>query len=171
MLSRVWDSQPRVIKFSRKHQRGSSTNGLRRQKRDWVIPPINVPENSRGPFPHMLVRVSDAFILADATHLFLEVKCLHKSFSLTSSHWKKKMQAIYLGQGKSWGKDVIQYISLLPGINIVVFLLATNSDNIKNQWLKSECQVMCPQGFWTPKDRKTKIVCDCWAQTMYSEVS
>lgn len=32
--------------------------GLRRQKRDWVIPPINVPENSRGPFPQQLVRVS-----------------------------------------------------------------------------------------------------------------
>uniref|UniRef100_A0A665VGZ8 Cadherin-4 n=1 Tax=Echeneis naucrates TaxID=173247 RepID=A0A665VGZ8_ECHNA len=57
MLSRVWESQPRVIKFPRRHQRGSSTNGLRRQKRDWVIPPINVPENSRGPFPHMLVRI------------------------------------------------------------------------------------------------------------------
>ncbi|XP_078803683.1 cadherin-4 isoform X3 [Oryzias latipes] len=57
MLSRVWDSQPKVIRFSRKHQRGSSANGLRRQKRDWVIPPINVPENSRGPFPHMLVRI------------------------------------------------------------------------------------------------------------------
>ncbi|ELK04364.1 Cadherin-4 [Pteropus alecto] len=33
------------------------THGLRRQKRDWVIPPINVPENSRGPFPQQLVRV------------------------------------------------------------------------------------------------------------------
>ncbi|XP_053508395.1 cadherin-4 isoform X3 [Ictalurus furcatus] len=43
--------------FPRRHQRGSSTNGLRRQKRDWVIPPINVPENSRGPFPQMLVRI------------------------------------------------------------------------------------------------------------------
>uniref|UniRef100_A0A8C3AB46 Cadherin-4 n=1 Tax=Cyclopterus lumpus TaxID=8103 RepID=A0A8C3AB46_CYCLU len=57
MLSRAWDSQPRVIKFPRRHLRGSSANGLRRQKRDWVIPPINVPENSRGPFPHMLVRI------------------------------------------------------------------------------------------------------------------
>ncbi|KAJ7404447.1 cadherin-4 [Pitangus sulphuratus] len=37
----------------RQHQ---SANGLRRQKRDWVIPPINVPENSRGPFPQQLVR-------------------------------------------------------------------------------------------------------------------
>lgn len=63
MLSRVWESQPKVIKFSRKHQRGSSANGLRRQKRDWVIPPINVPENSRGPFPHMLVRVSDSLYI------------------------------------------------------------------------------------------------------------
>ena len=35
-----------------------SSNGLRRQKRDWVIPPINVPENSRGPVPQQLVRVS-----------------------------------------------------------------------------------------------------------------
>ncbi|XP_077908214.1 cadherin-4 isoform X2 [Ictidomys tridecemlineatus] len=36
------------------HQR---SGGLRRQKRDWVIPPINVPENSRGPFPQQLVRI------------------------------------------------------------------------------------------------------------------
>uniref|UniRef100_A0A8C9TQW9 Cadherin 2 n=1 Tax=Scleropages formosus TaxID=113540 RepID=A0A8C9TQW9_SCLFO len=28
-----------------------------RMKRDWVIPPINVPENSRGPFPQELVRI------------------------------------------------------------------------------------------------------------------
>uniref|UniRef100_A0A669F8H7 Cadherin-4 n=1 Tax=Oreochromis niloticus TaxID=8128 RepID=A0A669F8H7_ORENI len=33
------------------------TKGLRRQKRDWVIPPINVAENSRGPFPQMLVSI------------------------------------------------------------------------------------------------------------------
>ncbi|XP_010217083.1 PREDICTED: cadherin-1-like [Tinamus guttatus] len=31
--------------------------GLRRQKRDWVIPPINCPENERGPFPKNLVQV------------------------------------------------------------------------------------------------------------------
>ncbi|XP_077126509.1 cadherin-2 [Ranitomeya variabilis] len=30
---------------------------LQRQKRDWVIPPINVPENSRGSFPQELVRI------------------------------------------------------------------------------------------------------------------
>ncbi|KAA8589896.1 hypothetical protein FQN60_013261, partial [Etheostoma spectabile] len=34
--------------------RGDGT--LRRVKRDWVIPPINVPENSRGQFPEDLVR-------------------------------------------------------------------------------------------------------------------
>uniref|UniRef100_A0A8C7DR17 Cadherin-4 n=1 Tax=Oncorhynchus kisutch TaxID=8019 RepID=A0A8C7DR17_ONCKI len=38
-------------------QREMSSKVLRRQKRDWVIPPINVPENSRGPFPQMLVSI------------------------------------------------------------------------------------------------------------------
>ncbi|XP_053323452.1 cadherin-2 [Spea bombifrons] len=42
------------IKFppQRKHN-----GSLRRQKRDWVIPPINVPENARGTFPQELVRI------------------------------------------------------------------------------------------------------------------
>uniref|UniRef100_A0A8C0HAQ7 Cadherin domain-containing protein n=1 Tax=Chelonoidis abingdonii TaxID=106734 RepID=A0A8C0HAQ7_CHEAB len=31
--------------------------GLQRQKRDWVIPPIRVPENERGPFPKKLVQI------------------------------------------------------------------------------------------------------------------
>ncbi|XP_059680635.1 cadherin-1-like [Gavia stellata] len=31
--------------------------GLHRQKRDWVIPPINCPENERGPFPKKLVQI------------------------------------------------------------------------------------------------------------------
>lgn len=55
----VFQAPPPVIMFS-----GSGLNsskGLRRQKRDWVIPPINVAENSRGPFPQMLVSVSDRF--------------------------------------------------------------------------------------------------------------
>ncbi|XP_032557126.1 B-cadherin-like isoform X2 [Chiroxiphia lanceolata] len=30
---------------------------LKRQKRDWVIPPIKVPENERGPFPKKLVQI------------------------------------------------------------------------------------------------------------------
>uniref|UniRef100_A0ACB8EBS1 Uncharacterized protein n=1 Tax=Sphaerodactylus townsendi TaxID=933632 RepID=A0ACB8EBS1_9SAUR len=31
--------------------------GLKRQKRDWVIPPINCPENEKGPFPKKLVQI------------------------------------------------------------------------------------------------------------------
>uniref|UniRef100_A0A4W5NQE6 Cadherin 2 n=1 Tax=Hucho hucho TaxID=62062 RepID=A0A4W5NQE6_9TELE len=34
-----------------------SVDQLKRMKRDWVIPPINVPENSRGEFPQDLVRI------------------------------------------------------------------------------------------------------------------
>ncbi|XP_023671447.2 cadherin-2-like isoform X2 [Paramormyrops kingsleyae] len=37
---------------------GDGSAGLERSKRDWVIPPINVVENSRGPFPSKLVRVT-----------------------------------------------------------------------------------------------------------------
>ncbi|XP_056667241.1 cadherin-1 isoform X1 [Monodelphis domestica] len=32
-------------------------SGLKRQKRDWVIPPISCPENEKGPFPKQLVQI------------------------------------------------------------------------------------------------------------------
>ncbi|KAJ8247336.1 hypothetical protein GJAV_G00245130 [Gymnothorax javanicus] len=34
-----------------------STSGLKRRKRDWVIPPINFPENQKGPFPMPMVQI------------------------------------------------------------------------------------------------------------------
>ncbi|XP_053338370.1 cadherin-4-like [Clarias gariepinus] len=48
-------TQEVVIRFPPRQT--SRSGDLRRQKRDWVIPPINVPENSRGPFPQMLVSI------------------------------------------------------------------------------------------------------------------
>lgn len=49
------------IVFPRQPSR--SDGRLHRQKRDWVIPPINLPENSRGPFPQELVRVGAWFFV------------------------------------------------------------------------------------------------------------
>uniref|UniRef100_A0A8C7XHN2 Cadherin domain-containing protein n=1 Tax=Oryzias sinensis TaxID=183150 RepID=A0A8C7XHN2_9TELE len=34
-----------------------ASNGLRRRKRAWVIPPINIPENNNGPFPFKIVQL------------------------------------------------------------------------------------------------------------------
>ncbi|XP_050956740.1 cadherin-1 [Labeo rohita] len=38
-----------------------SSTGLKRAKRAWYIPPFNVPENSRGPFPMWLVQIKSDF--------------------------------------------------------------------------------------------------------------
>uniref|UniRef100_A0A4W5NM65 Cadherin 2 n=1 Tax=Hucho hucho TaxID=62062 RepID=A0A4W5NM65_9TELE len=45
------------IWFPLRQTDSSSVDQLKRMKRDWVIPPINVPENSRGEFPQDLVRI------------------------------------------------------------------------------------------------------------------
>uniref|UniRef100_A0A8C6XTY7 Cadherin-1 n=1 Tax=Naja naja TaxID=35670 RepID=A0A8C6XTY7_NAJNA len=47
-------AQGEVLYFRR------SSSGLRRQKRDWVIPPILCSENERGPFPKNLVPVKSS---------------------------------------------------------------------------------------------------------------
>ncbi|ELK14541.1 Cadherin-1 [Pteropus alecto] len=44
-------TQTEVLTFPDSH------HGLRRQKRDWVIPPITCPENQKGPFPKNLVQI------------------------------------------------------------------------------------------------------------------
>ncbi|KAM6058164.1 uncharacterized protein VSU04_010133 [Chlamydotis macqueenii] len=50
-LSGPQDAAPSVLTFP------EPGHGLRRHKRDWVIPPINCPENERGPFPKKLVQI------------------------------------------------------------------------------------------------------------------
>ncbi|XP_035273192.1 B-cadherin-like [Anguilla anguilla] len=49
-------SSPDVLIFPALWVTQSSGN-LRRRKRDWVIPPINIPENDRGPFPKTVVQI------------------------------------------------------------------------------------------------------------------
>ncbi|XP_061449889.1 B-cadherin-like [Rhineura floridana] len=47
-------SQAEVLRFP------PAKPGLKRQKREWVIPPIRVPENERGPFPKQLVQIKSS---------------------------------------------------------------------------------------------------------------
>lgn len=37
-----------------------SSSGLHRRKRDWIIPPISVAENSRGPYPDRIVQIESS---------------------------------------------------------------------------------------------------------------
>ncbi|CAB1324058.1 unnamed protein product, partial [Coregonus sp. 'balchen'] len=55
--TRVNSSDATVIMFPWRSVVVRGDGSLRRVKRDWVIPPINVPENSRGQFPEELVRI------------------------------------------------------------------------------------------------------------------
>ena len=64
-------SQVREITFPWRSVVVRGDGSLRRVKRDWVIPPINVPENSRGQFPEELVRVRHAHTHTQSrTHLY-----------------------------------------------------------------------------------------------------
>lgn len=45
------EAQVPVVNFPK------SGGGLRRRKRDWVIPDINVPENHKGPYPLKISQV------------------------------------------------------------------------------------------------------------------
>ncbi|KAK7175676.1 hypothetical protein R3I93_000056 [Phoxinus phoxinus] len=38
-----------------------SSMGIKRTKRGWVIPPVNVPEDNRGPFPEKLVQIKSDY--------------------------------------------------------------------------------------------------------------
>uniref|UniRef100_A0A8C6ECN5 Cadherin-1 n=1 Tax=Moschus moschiferus TaxID=68415 RepID=A0A8C6ECN5_MOSMO len=60
-------TQMEVLTFPGPH------HGLRRQKRDWVIPPISCPENEKGPFPKPLVQIKSN--REKETKVFYSITC------------------------------------------------------------------------------------------------
>ncbi|XP_051980631.1 cadherin-1-like isoform X20 [Xyrauchen texanus] len=53
----VTDSNNKAPQF----EYSSSSSGLKRRKRGWIIPPFNEPENSKGPFPKKLAQIKSDF--------------------------------------------------------------------------------------------------------------
>ncbi|XP_040266682.1 cadherin-1 [Bufo bufo] len=43
-----------------RHRQSEHGHHHRRHKRDWVIPPINIPENQRGPFPKTVIQIKSS---------------------------------------------------------------------------------------------------------------
>ncbi|KAL2088812.1 hypothetical protein ACEWY4_015711 [Coilia grayii] len=58
--SRTSLEQNEVLRLSMKASLGNTETQevLKREKRTWIMPPINIAENDRGPFPKLLVQVT-----------------------------------------------------------------------------------------------------------------
>ena len=67
---------------------GGDGSVVRRVKRDWVIPPINVPENSRGQFPEELVRVRESPVTkAKHTSCFCHASLSQREQTVWNTKW------------------------------------------------------------------------------------
>lgn len=110
-----------------------SSSGLRRQKRDWVIPPINVPENSRGPFPQQLVRVSGPRSLLRLVwrHLFWTLWSLgrFRVWEVLSSKKMGRAKAA-LPPGSLWSQQLLWglFVSCLCGSGCALWPLSPGCD-------------------------------------------
>ncbi|XP_040265852.1 blastomere cadherin-like isoform X2 [Bufo bufo] len=49
-----------IFVWNEREEQSEHGHHHRRHKRDWVIPPINIPENQRGPFPKTVIQIKSS---------------------------------------------------------------------------------------------------------------
>ncbi|XP_075694659.1 cadherin-1-like [Rhinoderma darwinii] len=105
------------------HHHKNSEHSHRRQKRDWVIPPISVPENERGPFPKKIIQIKSS--RADETRVF---------YSITGQGADTPPEGIFTMEKSTGWLNVTRPLDReeIPNYRIFVHAVSASGDRVEN---------------------------------------
>ncbi|XP_018412821.1 PREDICTED: cadherin-1-like [Nanorana parkeri] len=100
-----------------------SVRELRRQKRDWVIPPISCSENERGPFPKRLIQVKSS--RATETTVY---------YSITGQGADSQPIGTFAMERNTGWLNVTRQLDreTIPTYKLLVYAVASNGQKVEN---------------------------------------